>query len=58
VANYIANCRSSWRGSGFATERRINEISGRYSVMKDEFYLPPETQIKRQSRDNKQGATR
>jgi len=34
---------------------RINEISGRYSVMKDEFYLPPETQIKRQSRDNKQG---
>jgi thymidylate synthase (FAD) len=34
---------------------RINEISGRYSVMKEEFYLPPEDQICLQSRDNKQG---
>jgi len=34
---------------------RLNEISGRYSVMKDEFYLPPPEQIKRQSTDNKQG---
>lgn len=33
---------------------RINEISGRYSVMADEFYLPPEDQIKGQSEDKKQ----
>jgi len=34
---------------------RLNEISGRYSVMKDEFYLPPRSQISLQSTDNKQG---
>jgi thymidylate synthase (FAD) len=34
---------------------RINEISGRYSIMKDEFYLPPESQVCFQSKDNKQG---
>lgn len=34
---------------------RINEISGRYSVMADEFYVPPESEIKGQSDDNKQG---
>jgi thymidylate synthase (FAD) len=34
---------------------RINEISGRYSVMADEFYLPPEEEVKGQSEDNKQG---
>ena len=34
---------------------RLNEISGRYSVMKDEFYLPPRDQISFQSVDNKQG---
>jgi thymidylate synthase (FAD) len=34
---------------------RLNEISGRYSVMKDEFYLPPRGQISLQSADNKQG---
>jgi len=34
---------------------RLNEISGRYSVMKDEFYLPPREQITLQSLDNKQG---
>jgi thymidylate synthase (FAD) len=34
---------------------RLNEISGRYSVMKDEFYLPPRSQISMQSLDNKQG---
>ena len=33
---------------------RINEISGRYSVMENEFYLPPRDQIKGQSEDNKQ----
>lgn len=34
---------------------RLNEISGRYSVMKDEFYTPNPAQISLQSRDNKQG---
>jgi thymidylate synthase (FAD) len=34
---------------------RLNEISGRYSVMKDEFYLPAEEDVSLQSTDNKQG---
>jgi thymidylate synthase (FAD) len=34
---------------------RINEISGRYSVMKDEFYMPDGDVIAQQSADNKQG---
>lgn len=34
---------------------RLNEMSGRYSVMADEFYLPANDQIRRQSRRNKQG---
>lgn len=33
---------------------RLNEISGRYSIMKDEFYLPDEAQMRGQSDDNKQ----
>jgi thymidylate synthase (FAD) len=34
---------------------RLNEISGRYSVMKSEFYLPSTTDIAFQSGNNKQG---
>lgn len=34
---------------------RLNEISGRYSVMKDEFYLPEAEQVRLQSQVNKQG---
>src|SRR5262249_51484913 len=34
---------------------RLNEVSGRYSVMPDEFYLPTLDHIRRQSRRNKQG---
>ncbi len=34
---------------------RVNEISGRYSVMKAEHYLPSRDQINVQSEDNKQG---
>src|SRR5882757_1019675 len=34
---------------------RLNEISGRYSVMKDEFYVPSAEHIRPQSADNKQG---
>ncbi|MDR3689307.1 MAG: FAD-dependent thymidylate synthase [Fimbriimonas sp.] len=34
---------------------RLNEISGRYSVMKDEFYVPAPEQIRPQSENNKQG---
>jgi thymidylate synthase (FAD) len=33
----------------------VNEISARYSEMKDEMYLPPLEQISAQSKDNKQG---
>lgn len=34
---------------------RLNEVSGRYSVMKDEFYLPGEGAVRLQSSSNKQG---
>lgn len=34
---------------------RMNEVSGRYSIMKDEFYVPKAGCIARQSKDNKQG---
>jgi thymidylate synthase (FAD) len=34
---------------------RLNEISGRYSVMKDDFYLPAPEDLACQSSDNKQG---
>ena len=34
---------------------RLNEISGRYSIMKDEFYVPSPEHIRPQSADNKQG---
>lgn len=34
---------------------RLNEISGRYSVMKDEFYVPSPEHIRPQSLNNKQG---
>ncbi|MDR0388965.1 MAG: FAD-dependent thymidylate synthase [Spirochaetaceae bacterium] len=34
---------------------RLNEISGRYSVMKDDFYVPETKDVALQSSDNKQG---
>lgn len=34
---------------------RVNEISGRYSIMRDEFYLPADVDVAKQSTDNKQG---
>lgn len=34
---------------------RVNEISGRYSIMKDEFWLPAPESLAKQSADNKQG---
>ncbi len=33
---------------------RLNEISGRYSVMPDEFYVPEAATLRYQSKDNKQ----
>lgn len=33
---------------------RLNEISGRYSVMQDQFYLPETSTLRTQSADNKQ----
>ena len=35
---------------------RLNEISGRYSVMKDEFYAPAPERVQKQSQVNKQGS--
>lgn len=34
---------------------RMNEVSGRYSVMKDEFYVPEPASIAAQSKSNRQG---
>lgn len=34
---------------------RMNEISGRYSVMADEFYVPDPHDVRRQNKANKQG---
>ncbi len=34
---------------------RLNEISGRYSIMKDDFYLPAKEDVAFQSTNNKQG---
>jgi thymidylate synthase (FAD) len=34
---------------------RLNEISGRYSVMKEDFYAPAPEEVALQSSDNKQG---
>lgn len=34
---------------------RMNEVSGRYSIMKDEFYVPELDKVCPQSKDNKQG---
>ena len=33
----------------------LNEISGRYSVMRDEFYIPDSQQVRYQAKSNKQG---
>lgn len=33
----------------------LNEVSGRYSILPDAFYIPPADQIALQSTDNKQG---
>ncbi len=35
---------------------RLNELSGRYSVMADEFYVPDAGRVQRQSEDNRQGS--
>lgn len=34
---------------------RMNEVSGRYSIMKEEFYIPAEDKVSPQSSNNKQG---
>lgn len=34
---------------------RVNEVSGRYSIMKDDFYVPAAGDLALQSADNKQG---
>jgi thymidylate synthase (FAD) len=41
--------------NGFIVHNSVNEISGRYSVMKDEFYIPDVEDLRKQSTTNKQG---
>ncbi len=36
---------------------RLNELSGRYSVLRDEFYLPDPGAVRYQSRQNRQGGS-
>jgi thymidylate synthase (FAD) len=36
---------------------RLNELSGRYSVMRDEFYLPASGEVRYQSTANRQGGS-
>lgn len=36
---------------------RLNEISGRYSVMRDEFYVPRAHEVRLQSKRNRQGGS-
>jgi thymidylate synthase (FAD) len=36
---------------------RVNEISGRYSVLHDEFYVPAADAVRYQSKSNRQGAS-
>ena len=45
--NYVAN--------GFIVHNSVNEYSGRYSIMPDEFYLPAPEHVTLQSKANRQG---
>jgi thymidylate synthase (FAD) len=45
--NFVAN--------GFIVHNSVNEYSGRYSVMPDEFYVPDAEQVTAQSKGNRQG---
>ena len=45
--NYVAN--------GFIVHNSVNEYSGRYSIMPDEFYLPAPENVTLQSKANRQG---
>jgi len=47
--NFVAN--------GFIVHNSLNEVSGRYSVMKDEFYVPSLERMQKQSEENKQGSS-
>lgn len=35
----------------------VNEVSGRYSILNEEFYIPEPERIQAQSKDNKQGSS-
>ena len=45
--NYVAN--------GFIVHNSVNEYSGRYSIMPDEFHLPAPEHVTMQSKANRQG---
>ena len=42
--------------NGFIVHNSLNEMSARYSVMKDEFYFPNSEDLRKQSNSNKQGS--
>jgi thymidylate synthase (FAD) len=42
--------------NGFIVHNSLNEMSARYSVMKDEFYFPQAEDLRKQSTSNKQGS--
>jgi hypothetical protein len=46
--NFVAN--------GIVVHNSVNEYSGRYSIMKNEFYLPETDRMQKQSATNKQGS--
>lgn len=41
---------------GFIVHNSMNEMSARYSVLPDEFYVPEPSRVQVQSQDNKQGS--
>lgn len=45
----------NFSAGGFVVHNSVNELSGRYSILKDEFYIPTEDNVRSQSVKNKQG---
>lgn len=55
---YDLSVRSTYHNfvcNNFIVHNSYNEESGRYSEIRDEFYIPQEEYINKQSKDNKQG---
>lgn len=46
----------NFSAGGFVVHNSVNEISGRYSVLPDNFYIPETSNVRKQSKVNKQGS--